>query len=263
MIEVLRKATVVLSELARHGDLSAAELSTLTEEPKASIYRMLGSMQELGLVARTPNRSASYRLGPKVLELASGVLRRYDVRELAAPILNQLHDETGHTIFLMVRNDDRAVCIDKLDGKAVRTMELTVGGFMPLHVGASPRCLLAFEDVGAWDTYTATHEITYRSPTAPRSPSAPIGAQALLERLAIIREAGFEISDGETALGMAAISAPVFGEDGAVQASISVSGPTPALLGEPRDELIATIRASADAISQALGAPPRAVPELS
>jgi DNA-binding IclR family transcriptional regulator len=254
MIEVLRKAAVVLSELGRHGDLTAAELSSLTEEPKASIYRMLSTLQELGLVARTPNRAASFRLGPKVLELASGVLRRYDVREVAAPVLGDLHEKTEHTIFLMVRNDERAVCIDKLDGKSVQSAELTVGGFMPLHVGAAPRCLLAFEDPTAWEDYTATHEITYRSPTAPRSPSAPIGTDALIERLTTIREVGYADADGETALGMAAIAAPLFGNDGTIQAAISISGPTPAILGDPHDELVAMIRASASAISSALGA---------
>jgi DNA-binding IclR family transcriptional regulator len=246
MIEVLRKATVVLSELARHGDLTAAELSTLTEEPKTSIYRMLNSMQTLGLVARTPNGSPSFRLGSMVLELASGVLRHYDVREVAAPILSELHDETEHTIFLMVRHDDRAVCIEKLDGKSVRTMEVSVGGSMPLYVGAAPRCLLAFEDTRSWDAYVEAHEIVQRSP------SAPSGAEDLLEQLRAVREAGFAIADGETALGMAGIGAPVFDGDGAIQAAISISGPSSALLGDHRDGLIDEIVSSAKTISQAL-----------
>ena len=248
MIEVLRKATVVLSELARHGDLTAAELSTLTEEPKTSVYRMLSSMQTLGLVAKTPSGSPSFRLGPLVLELAGGVIRRYDVREVATPILNALHDKTEHTIFLMVRHDDRAVCIDKLEGKSVRTLEVSVGGSMPLHVGAAPRCLLAFEDTKSWDAYVAAHEIAQRSPTAP------ISAEGLFAHLRAVRETGFAIADGETALGMAAIGAPVFDGDGTIQAAISISGPSPALLGDHRDELVDEIVASAKSISQGLGA---------
>src|SRR5262245_44935886 len=123
VIQVLRKAASVLSLLAERGELTVVELAALTNEPKTSIYRLLNSLQALEFV-EPGERRASFRLGLRVLELGSGVLRRYDVREAALPLLRELHDETEETIFLCVRHGGHAVCIEKIEGKWVRTMEV-------------------------------------------------------------------------------------------------------------------------------------------
>ncbi len=246
MIEVLRKASLVLTELERHGELSAVELAALTDEPKTSVYRLLRSMQELDLVERSTRRAA-FRLGPKILELASGVLRRYNVREAAAPLLAWLHDDIGQTVYLMVRQSDRAVCVEKIDGKWVQIREISVGGSLPLHVGAAPRCLLAFEDRADWAAYIA------RQVDFARRPRSPATAEELREALEDVRSRGYAVADGETVLGVAAVSAPVYDADGRVHAAISVSGPSPSLLGDHLGEMSEKVVRAASLTSEAMG----------
>jgi DNA-binding IclR family transcriptional regulator len=246
-VQVLRKATALLERLAEAGELSAAQLAELTAEPKSTVHRLLVSLESLGYVERGSARG-SFRVGLKLLELGSTVLARFDERQTAYPVMRALHDETEHTVYLCIRDGLRAVCIERIDGRWVRSMALQVGGSLPLHIGAAPRVLLAFAGQEVWDAYlAATPDLRALVPGVATEPDE------LVERLRAICERGYELSDGETSIGMGGVAAPVFDFSGRIRASISTSGPTEALLGERREASVAAVTATAAAISSALG----------
>jgi DNA-binding IclR family transcriptional regulator len=245
-VQVLRKATLLLELLANHAELTAAQLAELTGEPKTTVYRLVSSLEALELVERGSSRG-TYRLGLKLLELGSSVLGRFDERQAALPALRRLHDTTEQTVYLCIRDGDRAVCIDRIDGRWVRSMVLQIGGSLPLHVGAAPRTLLAFEGREFWERYISERELTVMQSPAPRDPAD------LLETLSWIRDRGYDVADGDTALGMAGIAAAVFDFSGRIRASISMSGPSEAILGENQSVNVNAVMETAAEISAALG----------
>jgi DNA-binding IclR family transcriptional regulator len=181
-----------------------------------------------------------------VFALGSAVISRYDVREAARPVLERLHESTGETVFLCVRRGNQAVCVDRIAGSRVALLELGLGGSMPLHLGAAPRAILAFESEGSWESYLA--EATLEPGTAV----APHDRTGLLAELRATRARGYALSDEDVTPGIASIGAPIFDHAGQVQGSLSIGGVRQLILA-PQAEVAGLITRGAEEVSRALG----------
>jgi DNA-binding IclR family transcriptional regulator len=244
-IQVLQTPGGILQSLAGDPELSAAQLAERVGEPRSSVYRLLASLRSLGYV-EPGARQGTFRLGLELLRLGNAVSSRFDERRAALPSMQHLWEETGETIFLCVRRGFDAVCIERLDGERVQTHELKLGTAQPLHLGAAPRALLAFEPKELWAQYVAKVELV-----APTSKTIAT-IDGLLTSLVEIRANGYVISDEDVTLGIAAVGAPVFDHQGRVRASVSISGTKPLILGDA-ERSIAGIARCAREISAALG----------
>jgi DNA-binding IclR family transcriptional regulator len=245
-VQVIVKAGAVLDVLASKGETSAAELAERLGEPRSSVYRLLSSLQQLDLVDGGSQRG-TYRLGLKLLRLGGAVQERLDVRVAAIPAMERIHDRTGETVFLCVRRGGDAVCVERLDGRRVTSLALRLGGSLPLHAGAAPRALLAFESRAQWNEYLASGPRTYPDG------DAPLSADELIPLLESIRLEGLSISDEDVTPGIAAIGAPVFDHRGQVCAALSISGVRAAIVGEQGGQVRELIREGAAETSRALG----------
>jgi DNA-binding IclR family transcriptional regulator len=244
-VAVLVKGMALLEQLAREGDATPARLAELTGEPRSSIYRLLGTLRELDYV-EIGSAPRTYRLSLKVFALGSAVVSRYDAREAARPMLERLHESTGETVFLCVRRGHVAVCIDRIAGSRVALLELQLGGSMPLHLGAAPRAILAFEPEDAWESYL--REATL----APGTAVAPHDRPALLAELRATRRRGYALSDGDVTPGIASIGAPIFDHARAVMGSLSIGGVRQLILAPDRGVAELIMRSAAE-VSRALG----------
>ena len=244
-VQVLGKASALLDLLADAGEASAATLAERLGEPRSTVYRLLNSLAQLGLVEHGAGRGR-YRLGLRLLRLGHAAVSRFDVRAAALPVMEQLNESTGETVFLCVQRGDEAVCIEQIDGRRVQVLALSLGGSLPLHVGAAPRVLLAWEPRERWDEYGAGRLARFTD----RTPADPGALQA---ELAAIRAQGYAVSDGDVTEGIAAIGAPVFDHRGAACAALSIAGVRPALLGAGVGDLVRSVVDGALAVSRALG----------
>lgn len=248
-IGVLDKVGRILDCVAA-GEVGVRELAEMTGEPRGSLYRLVGDLQELGIVepGLKPGR---YRLGVRLFHLGSLVSERFhDERAAALAAMERLHETAGQTVFLCVRRDYGALCIERIDGVLVQEMLLRVGATMPLHVGAIGRVLFAHEPPEFFDDYVAHVELkAYVDATT-------ITKKRLADALDHIRKAGYAVADGDVIPGIAGIAAPVFDFDRGCRAVVAMSGPRPAILGENTDATRTSVLAAARDISTALGAPP-------
>ena len=126
-VAVLVKAMGLIDALADRGELTPAQLAEVLDEPRSTVYRLLATLQDLEFV-EPGHRRGTYRLGLKLFALGSTVVERYDERAAAHPVMQRLHDETGETVFLCVRREHQAVCIERIDGLRVALLELRLGG---------------------------------------------------------------------------------------------------------------------------------------
>lgn len=243
---MLGKAVHLIDLLAERGELTPGQLAELTAEPRSSVYRLLSTLEALELVEPTgPN--GPYRLGLKLFRLGSAVVERFDERSAAQHVMTRLHEQTGETVFLCVRRGLEAVCIERIDGLRVALLELRLGGSLPLHLGAAPRALLAFEPRPAWDEYLA-QQPALANPT----PQSPHTRQALISELEETHHRGYAISDQDVTPGIASIGAPIFGHTGTACASISVGGLRDFIL-DPEHAVPELVLNAAGEISHALG----------
>ncbi|ALG30553.1 hypothetical protein AOZ07_17265 [Glutamicibacter halophytocola] len=226
---VLAKAGTLISALASERVATSSRLTELINEPASSVYRMLGTLQDIGWIEQLANRGA-FRIGSKMISLAGNMLNSLDVRRASLPILRSIHDATGETVFLCVRRNSRAVCIERIEGKRVNSRLLSLGSSLPLHVGAAPRALLAFEERPAWEDYAALLSQSPDERFSARSKSK------LLAELQDIRDAGYVVSDDELTPGIAAVGAPIYDHRNHVVASLSISGLREGILASPSED---------------------------
>jgi DNA-binding IclR family transcriptional regulator len=251
-VRVLGKAAHALDLLAEHGEMTVQDLAIAADEPRSSVYRLLAGLRAVDLV-EPGSRRGTYRLGLKLLRLSGAVVTRFDERQAALPAMERLYEQTEETVFLSVLRGREAVCIERIEGRWVQSMALTLGGSLPLHIGAAPRALLAFAGEPAWHEYIAGGE------RRAFTPSSLVDENELLADLEATRRRGYAVSDEDVVVGMAALGAPIFGYRGALRAAISFSGPRPAVLGERREANVRAIREAAREVSRALGYDPEAL----
>ena len=243
-IDLISKVDAVITILEQRGEASAADIAARTGEPLSSVYRLLQSLTGIGWVDRGWRRGC-YRLGLLLLEVGSRLEDQLDIREAALPTLRHLLGEIGVTSFLCVRRDARAVCVERVEGQAVRSLAMQLGGSLPLYVGAAPRALLGFlPEV----EQQAVLEVAELPGDPPRSSWTTIRADA--EQ---VRRHGYAVSDGDVTPGIAALGAPVFNHRGELAAAISISGLRAQILGDQQARNVDLILAGAREVSRALG----------
>lgn len=248
-IQVLDRAATLLRIL---GDARRPlRLGAIAEQARLSpstTRRILSSLCANGLCAQSDD--GSYRLGLLLFELGSRVEAGFDLRERAYPALVRLSELTHLTAFLCVRHDQRAIAIERIDGRYAFSLALTVGGTLPLHSGGAPRVFLAYESEAEVRRYLAE-----ANPLERFTPNTLVDLDDLLKDLRQVRERGYVISNEDVTPGVAALAAPVFGHlDSATPvAAISVAGLVPHVLGEQQDSLLSLLLETAELISRELG----------
>jgi DNA-binding IclR family transcriptional regulator len=245
-VQIVGKAAAALDCLASARELTAAQLAEQLGEPRSSVYRLLASLSDVGFV-ETGSARGTYRLGLKLFQLGSRVAQRFDVRQLALPAMERIHEITEQTVFLCVRRDDDAVCIERLNGMHVQTLALLLGGTLPLHVGAAPEVLLAFETDEFRESYLS------RDSFRRFTPKTPVTAQKVRLELEEIRRLGYAVSDEDVTLGVAALGAPIFDHTDRIRAALSISGVKPAILGPDQESMRRLVIESAAEVSRLLG----------
>lgn len=209
----------------------------------STVHRLLKSLlaHELLLVEPAGKR---YSLGPGVMRMAKMLLERDDVHQVydaAAQFMSQLRASTGETIGLhRILGQYRACVAELVSFQTVRT-QTSVGGLQPLHAGAASKSLIA------WLTSAERDRLLPYSSLEQLTPNTPGSREALEAELEIVRHRGYATSGGESVIGAAALSVPIFDSRNRVVASLNVTGPVerwnPTTMAEHVDELLIAARA--------------------
>lgn len=260
-IESVSRATDVLGAFLRPPHrFGLAELTAGTGLTKNQTFRMLQTLLLSGFVVQDGD-TKTYRLGARLVELASVAVHGSDLVRVAAPVLDALTRRTGETVNLITLHDDRtAICVDKRDSPQALRITARVGARFPLHAGASPKVLLATSSPDAIADYVQRCQ-----PFRRFTPNTITDPAALLTELDRIRDQGYAVSHEEMDHGICSIAAPVRDRDGAVVAGLSVAAPTIRTDPAERRHRIAAVREAAAEITIRLtgATAPAAAPDLS
>jgi DNA-binding IclR family transcriptional regulator len=193
--------------------------------------------------------AGTYRLGMRLLELGNLVKARLSVREAALAPMRELHQRTGQTVNLSVRQGDEIVYVERAySERSGMQVVRAIGGRAPLHLTSSGKLFLAADDprlVRAYATRTGLAGHTRNSITElPR-----------LEReLSLVRARGYARDNEELELGVRCIAAGVRDDSGRVVAGLSLSAPAERMNDDWANDLLGT----AQQISHQLGYVPGA-----
>ncbi len=200
--------------------IGVSELSRDLELSRSTTHRYIATLAQLGYLQQDPE-SKRYRLGPRVLDLGFSAINSMDLREIAAPFLRELSDETGYTVNLAILDGIDVVYIERCrtarPGQRDIDLNLHVGARLPAYCTAIGKAILAFIPESRLD------EIIDRIEFVPRGPNTLTSPGAFREELARIRESGIAVNNEELAYGLRSIAAPIHSHAGEVVAALNLA----------------------------------------
>jgi DNA-binding IclR family transcriptional regulator len=242
-IQVIERMMTLLDALAVAPEpASLKQLAAATELHPSTAHRILAAMTAARFVER--HDAGTYRLGIRLLELGNIVKSRINLREVALPFMQALHEAIGEAVNLGARHDDDIVYLERTSsGRALVRVVYLVGGRAPLHLTSLGKLFLA------GDTPQEIRAYAKRTGLPGKTPHSLTSLAALEKELDKVRRHGIAYDDEEAELGLKCVAAPIHDDEGRVVAALSVSAPA-----DRHDPAWAMqVRRSADAVSQALG----------
>ena len=251
LVPALQRGLQLLGEFKRSDrELTGAELSRRMDLPRASVFRLLQTLELMGFVERVGD-SANYKLGIAVLRLGFEFLASMDLTEHGRPVLDDLCNATGLSAHLVVRDAREVVFVAKAAGRATLFNSIQVGARLPAHATVLGRVLLANLTMGDLKTLYAGK--TLRAFT----PQTPTTLPALKAMIAEDAARGYGISQGGFENGISTIAAPVMDGRHAVTAAISVTVPEAQVDAASLDALVAQVRAAAAKLTHRISHAPQ------
>jgi DNA-binding IclR family transcriptional regulator len=242
-IQVIERMIRLLEVLSEHPEpLALKQIAQYTGLHPSTAHRILSSMSADRIVDRV--EPGSYRLGMRLLELGNLVKSRISVRELALPIMRELHAQTGETVNLSVRHDDEIVYVERSSsGRSAMRVVHVIGARASLHVTAAGKLFLLE------DGPQRLREYAKRSGLAAHTKNT-ITSLPLLEReLERIQRQGWATDNEEAELGVRCIAAGIRDDAGRLVAALSLSTPADRM----KPQWGALVKQTAERISAAIG----------
>lgn len=247
---VVRAARLLETLRTSDGGASLVELAGASGLAKASVFRMLRTLEETGLVERIPETDR-YRLGLRCFELGQAYLEQTDLRREAMPVLASLREEFNETVHLGALDDElRVVYLEKLESThAVGIMMSRVGRTAPSFCTGLGKAMLS---AVPGDPVARLERQGVLRPYTPGTIAEPAALRDELDR---IRNRGYALDLEEHETGVRCVGCAILGPRGDMVAGLSIAGPVQRLPERLlRGPLAEAAEAAAADIGRRLGA---------
>lgn len=242
-IQVIERMMSLLDALSAVPE--AASLKQLAQDTglhPSTAHRILAAMSAARFVERQD--AGTYRLGIRLLELGNIVKSRINLREVALPYMQSLHEDIGEAINLGTRHDDEIVYLERTSsGRSLVRVVYLVGGRAPLHLTSLGKLFLA------QDSAQSVKDYARRTGLPGKTPHSLTSLTALEKELDKVRRHAIAYDVEEAEIGLKCVAAPIYDDEGNVVAALSVSAPAE----RHATEWATKVQATANAVSRALG----------
>lgn len=232
------------------SELGTTEIAGALRLHKSTVAGLVSTLEANGYLDRSPV-SRKYRLGLKLVERSSVLLRQIEVRKVALPLLERLREGCGESVNLAIRDGSEVVYVEQLPSLHPLGTRDEVGKRASVHCTALGKALVAWLPEGEVERVVGGCDLR------AMTPNTITDAEQFLRELERTRERGYAVDDEEVELGVRCVAAPVFDHAGRVVAAVSVSVPVPRMPVEQLPHLAERVRQTAKGISTRLGYPER------
>jgi IclR family KDG regulon transcriptional repressor len=225
--------------------LSPTAVAKLSHLPVSTVHRFLMNLETSGFLHS--DSAGVYHLGIACITLGHAACGKLDVRRASLPYLQELNRQTRETVHLTVRNALSAVYVEKLDSLEPLRIHSRIGASVPLHCTAVGKILLAY--LPAAEQAAVLNELVLRRFTE----NTVSNLQELQTQLARVRKDGFACDLEEHEPHIRCVAAPIWDHTGAVNASLSITGPAVRMATARIKQIASLISAAGRKISLELG----------
>src|SRR5438132_7691576 len=186
--------------------LGVSELARTVGMSRSTTHRYVATLASLGYLQQDA-ATKKYRLGPRVLDLGFSAINSMELRSIAAPHLQQLSDDTGHTVNMAVLDGADIVYIERCrtarQGQREIDLNLHVGSRLPAYCTSLGKVLLA--NLSDEQLREALKQVRFEQ----RGPNTLTGREALIAELGRVRTSDLAVNNEELAWGLRSIATPV------------------------------------------------------
>ena len=238
------KALDVLDRVAAFGrPVRFSDLLPGSAYPKATLYRLLRTLTEQGMIAFDPE-SQTYTPGIRLVRLAHAAWRRASLAPLARAHLDSLSAEIGETVHLAQMDAGAVLYVDKRNARVPVEMFAQAGKVGPAYCTGIGKAMLAFHDREARERLIAQQ--SFHAYTA----NTITDAGALRAELDAIRARGHAFDDEEHEPGILCVALPVLSGSGRVMGGLSVTSTPASHSLDSLGALVPRIRSAARRIAE-------------
>ena len=214
--------------------------------PKATVYRILGTLEHAGFVIKEPG-AKRYQTGRRLHDMALQVLRHSPAHAARHAILEELVEQIGETCNLVVPDQHTATYLDRVEAAWPLRVNLKVGTSVPLYASASGKLFLSGMSRRSRERFLrATPLVGYTA----RTHTCP---DALTRELEAIRRQGFAMENEEYLDGVSCLAVPIRNASGELVAAVSAHGSSCRVGGEFGLSFLDSLSAAARQISKTFG----------
>ncbi len=244
IVPALQRGLELLGQFTRQTPvLTGADLARNLDLPRASVFRILHTLERAGFVERV-GESASYKLSVGVLRLGFEYLSSMELAEHGRPVVEQLRDASGYSAHLVVRDGREIVFVVKAPGHNATFHSIQVGARLPAHATVLGRLLLSdlpLPELTRLYPEKTLQKFTDKTPTSVKQLKTLIDAD---------RATGYAISQGGFETGISTIAAPVFNRAQRVVAAVSITVTAQQIASKQVSALIRLVRDAAAQLTQ-------------
>ncbi|WP_112322897.1 IclR family transcriptional regulator [Oceanibium sediminis] len=210
----------VIEQIALAGvPLTPTEVNATIGLPKPTIHRLFNTLEEEGFVQRDLN-GRTYSPGPRLRQLAGGIMSSLRIRTARQAILKRLSREIGETCNIAYPDRDAMTYLDRVETEWPLRIQLPIGTQVPFYCTASGKMYLSSLARNHLQKYVAATELERRTPNTITDPDA------LLEEIREVRARGYALDREEFMEDMIALAVPVLHTNGRLMATLSFHAPT-------------------------------------
>lgn len=244
----LHRGLEVVDCFASQGSWSLAELAQHLRQNKATLFRVLHTLEQFGYVAKD---AATGRYGPglRLHTLGAAAVQHQALRWQALPPLQDLAEATGETVHVGILHDGVVVTVQVVEGTHAVRMHSSVGKRSPAHASALGKVLLAHLPDAEVEALLARHGMQRFTPNTITTPAA------LREALHRVRQDGYAPDEEEIEAGLRCLAAPITDHAGRSSAALAISAPASRMTPAAVAALLPQVKATAARISRMLGSP--------
>jgi IclR family KDG regulon transcriptional repressor len=238
-LRALESAFRVLEVMARsESGVHVSELARTLQLPKATVFRILFTLQEIGYARKDPVSRAYLSVrGAAWINHDEG---RETLRRVARPYMEKL-------LNLAVLDRRQVLYTEILEGLRSIRMAANVNTYAPVHATGVGKSMLAF-------LHPLEAEEILKEKLLPKlTPKTIVSVRAQLKGFKRIREQGYAIDNEEAETGARCVAAPIFNSQGRPIAAISVSAPVSYMTQNVVGQISQTLVEATRKISSQLG----------
>jgi DNA-binding IclR family transcriptional regulator len=217
-LRALESAFRVLEIMARsENGVHVSEVARTLQLPKATVFRILFTLQEIGYARKDPASRAYVTVrGAGWVNHDEG---RETLRRVARPYMEKMLSRFEQTVNLAVLDRGQVLYTEILEGLRSIRMSANVNTYAPVHATGVGKSMLAFLHP------VEAEEILKKKALAKLTPKTITSIRAQLKTFKRIREQGYAIDNEEAETGARCVAAPIFNSQGRPTAAMSVSAP--------------------------------------